>query len=191
MVLELVVIGRRRHWGGTRTLVWIHLKEVIWLILNENQIMFLCYCIYGLATLSPLCSISWIMTRAVFFIFYVNRVSHRERCNLRHKVNQKWFAGTSTLLIPIGENIVQVLRDQSLFIKFHWAHLDSHWQNSLDNTGECKFLCNQVVTTFKEHSGHYLQGGCATDRGYALPILIRWIMVNISRQLYIKANGFS
>lgn len=129
-----------------------------------------------------------------FFFFHVNRLSHRDKCNLRHKVNQKWFAGPSTLLIPIGENFVQVLWDQSLLIKFHWAHHYSHWQSSLDSTGECKLLCDKVITTLKEHSEHNLQGGCATDRGNTLPILIRWIMVNlatISQQLYINSNKSS
>lgn len=174
------MVGWGWNGGGIRTLVGVHLKEIVWLILNDNQIMLLCHRVYCFTTLGSLGSTCWIVTGTsspeleTLFLH-----AARGKCDIRHTVKQKWLASSPSLLIPIGEEKVQVLWDQPLLIQFHWSYVNSHWKSRLYSTRERILLCNQVITALEKHPEHNLQGGCATNRGDALPVLIRWVMEDL------------
>ena len=113
------------RWGhiwSVGTGVWLHLQEVIGLVFEDIDIVFLRTTVDIAAALLALRSTSWILPT-------------------RHRVKEPGFLGTTVRSwIPVGKDIVHRRGEKPLFVHFDPDALHAHWGGSLDSGGESVFF---------------------------------------------------
>lgn len=143
--------GGGRHWRGVAAGIGLHLQEVVGFVLDDDEIVFLGDLVHGLATFRGLSGTGRVLA-------CWDGVQHER------------LACTPGGDVPVAEDFIQFLRDETFSI--HWdAHgLYAQREGGLGGTGEGIFLHEDVVSALTEQAESSVPGiGAASCQG-ALPV---------------------
>lgn len=141
------------HGRGVSACIGLHLQEVIGFVLDDDEIVLLGDLVHGLATFRGLSGTSRVLA-------CWNGVQHVR------------LACTPGCDIPVAEDFVHSLWDETLLV--HWdAHrLYAQGKGSLDGTGEGIFLHEDIVSALTEHAESSVPGISAASGQGALPVRV-------------------
>jgi hypothetical protein len=143
--------GRRRHGLGILTDVGLHLQEVVRLVLDDDDVVLLCDLVNGAAAFGGLGGASGVLA-------------------CWDGVQYEWLAGTTGLFVPVAEDVVHGLGEETLLVHCDAYGLQAQGERGLSCAGECVLFHDDVVTTLAEQAQSSVPGVGATGCQSALPV---------------------
>lgn len=140
--------------------VGVHLKEVVRLVLNDDEVVLLSDLVNLLAALGTLGCTSGVLAR-------------------RDGVHQERLAGSTGFDIPGGEKGVQSRGDHSFIVHGYTDEAASKRVGSLDGGGEGVLLRDDVVAALEEHTVDHVQRGGRTGGQSASPVTVGRVVDNL------------
>lgn len=149
---EVGVGGGRCGGGRVQAGVRVHLEEVVGLVFEDDEVVFLRDGVDLLAPLDGLRGAGGVLTG-------------------RDGVEDEGFGAAANRLVPVGEDLVQSVCAKTTSVDANTGHLDAHGRGGLDGGGECEFFTEDPVATLAEHSqAHVDRAGRSNSHG-AAPVL--------------------
>lgn len=159
--------GGRRHWGGVPAGIGLHLQEVVWFVLDDDEIVLLCNLVHGMAAFRGLGGTGRVLA-------CWDGVQHVR------------LARTPGGDVPVSEDFVHCLRDETLLVHWDARHLYAKGEGGLGGTGEGIFLHKDVVSALTEHAESGVPGVGAASRQGALPVGVWRTVDDLIQLVYVE-----
>jgi hypothetical protein len=148
----------RSRWSsgwGVEAGVRVHLQEVVGLVFEDDEVVFLRDGIDFFTALGRLCRAGWVLA-----------------CG--HSVQDERLRAAASGLVPFGEDFVESVCAETACVNAYTGDLDALGSCCFDGGGECEFFAEDPVAAFAEHSHAHIDCARRSDGHGAAPVLVRW-----------------